>query len=91
MTTTRKAQSELVKYESNMDFVILVRRLQDQSGHKVIQPLEFQSHIQFDSHLLFVQVTFISATREENKLCVTSLSISFLFTLLSVTPGAPPP
>ena len=45
MTTTRKAQSELVKYESNMDFVILVRRLQDQSGHKVIQPLEFQSHI----------------------------------------------
>lgn len=87
MTTTRKAQSELVKYESNMDFVILVRRLQDQSGHKVIQLLEFQ----FDSHLLFVQVTFISATREENKLCVTSLSISFLFTLLSVTPGAPPP
>ena len=46
MTTTRKAQSELVKYESNMDFVILVRRLQDQSGHKVIQPLEFQkSHL----------------------------------------------
>ena len=58
---------------------------------KLFNHLNFKSHISFDSHLLFVQVTFISATREENKLCVTSLSISFLFTLLSVTPGAPPP
>lgn len=46
MTTTRKTQSKLVKYESHMGFVIFVRRLQDQSGHKVIQPLEYQkSHL----------------------------------------------
>ena len=55
-----------------------------------IQSAEWQYRLYY-AYLLLVHVTFISATREENKLCVTSLSISFLFTLLSATPGARPP